>query len=205
MTLIRYESLPKSLESKVFKLLKQLNYFLVVWGEDARLKMLPIVQVHCVAPAWRSPEDKRFIIALHKLGNKFAVIYWLNIWTWLQQRNRLELCMADFGLEGINELQCTRQSVYACACITLRASVFKTGREVAGGGDCSLFNIEWCWYANAASGNCPWGQNHLLFRSLAARRVYHSIDLPGMLFVIRPCWVHMCTLVCFLQLQWSCR
>lgn len=96
---IEYEILPKSLESEVFKQLKQLNYIPVVRREDARLKVLLIVQVHCVAPAWLSPEDKRFIIALHKLDNKFAVIYWLNIWTWLQQRNRLESCMADSGLE----------------------------------------------------------------------------------------------------------
>lgn len=99
VTVMEYQSLPKSLASEVLKRLKQLNYFHVVRGEDARLKMLLIVQVHCVAPAWLSPEDKRFIIALHKLDNKFAVIYWLNIWTWLQQRNRLESCMADFGLE----------------------------------------------------------------------------------------------------------
>lgn len=96
---IEYEILPKSLESEVLKQLKQLNYIPVVRREDARLKVLLIVQVHCVAPAWLALEGKRFIIALHKLDNKFAVIYWLNIWTWLQQRNRLESCMADFGLE----------------------------------------------------------------------------------------------------------
>lgn len=103
-------------------------------------------------------------------------------------------------IRSINELQCTRQSVYVHACISLRALVFITG----GGGGCSLFNLEWFWYANTASANCPWGQHHLLCSPLAARRLYHSIDLPGMLFIIRPRWVLMCARVYVLQLQCLC-
>lgn len=92
--------------------LERLNCFGVIQGEHSGMKMLSTVQVHCVILPWLDLEDKRFIIVLHKLGYKFTMIYWLNMWTWLHQRSRLESCMAGFRLEA----EMSDSLVWVCIC-----------------------------------------------------------------------------------------
>ncbi len=118
--------------------LKQLNCFGIIQGEDAGTTILSIVQVHCITLPWVGPEDKRFIIVLHKLGNKFTMIYWLNIWTWLQQRSRLESCMAGFGLGAeMNDTVLVRLCIHVLVFEFVCVCVHKAG-------ECSLFNITRC-------------------------------------------------------------
>lgn len=84
-----------------------------VWVKMQTWKCPFFSRVHCVMVPRPAPEDKRFITVLHKLGNKFTMIYWLYMWTWLQPRSRLESCMAGFRLEAETS-NTVLVSVYCC-------------------------------------------------------------------------------------------